>query len=592
MKNPGAVNTGASQESKIDDKINSQADNVHSKGSWNETDSDRPKWTYDTKVEATYDYSRADGKYAYSIVKGRNPDGSKTFKTMRHNLTPFSDREPGDKSQWHGGQGDEPKVLYRLPELIEARIKNPGVKVVITEGEKDADTAVELGFVATCNSGGALNWLDEFSLYLTGTDAIVCRDNDKRGIEHAKRVAASIAGYAKRARILAIPGYKDLTEWKEARVGAGKTIPEIAAELTELISAIKDDDSETIILSLEDWLKRDLEPADFICGNILTTTSRTIVDADTGLGKTLWTLALSLSCAAGLPFMHWPAARPIRVLYVDGEMSRRVMKERLEDAVRRFGLGSSLPPGMHMISHEDVPDGEWQPLNTPAGQALIEKIIARIGGVDLIVFDNIMALIEGDQKDEEGWRKTMPWIRKLTRQRIAQIWINHTGIDTTRAYGTKTREWQMDNTIHFDREQRTDTDVSFNLTFRKARERTPATRDQFCDVKVALVNDQWTWQASSGTSQQALSPLNRKFYEALCAATAKSGRQVNGCPAAAIDQWKDQCVGSGLIDPKAKPDSARTMMSKARLALIAANWIACNETDAWTRGPNSEVGPM
>lgn len=347
------------------------------------------------------------------------------------------------------------------------------------------------------------------------------------------------------------------------------------------------------ILELESWLNRDLEPCDFICGDWLTTTSRTIIDADTGIGKTLWALALAMSCAAGLPFMHWRSTRPIRVLYIDGEMSRRVMKERLADAVLRFGLNDRLPAGMYLLSHEDVPDGSWHPLNSPAGHGFIEKIIAHIGGVDLIVFDNIMALISGDQKDEEGWTKALPWIRRLSRRRIAQIWINHTGHDTTRGYGTKTREWQMDNIVHFDKVERADTDVSFNLVFRKARERAPATRNQFVEVKVALVNDQWTWEPSSGIGQQQRrTPLSKKFYEALCVATADSGRAVGGSPAASIEQWKTQCVSMGLIDPQDRPNSARTLLNKARRELIATNWIACNETDAWTLGPNLQGGPM
>jgi hypothetical protein len=47
------------------------------------------------------------------------------------------------------------------------------------------------------------------------------------------------------------------------------------------------------------------------------------------------------------------------------------------------------------------------------------------------------------------------------------------------AYGTKTREWQMDTVIHLEKADRPDTDVSFKLTFRKARERTPETRSDF-----------------------------------------------------------------------------------------------------------------
>src|SRR5262249_20125089 len=148
------------------------------------------------------------------------------------------------------------------------------------------------------------------------------------------------------------------------------------------------------------------------------------------------------------------------------------------------------PEGMHVLSHEDV-DG-FAPLNTREGQALVECQIERIGTLDLIMFDNVMCLISGDQKDEEGWRQVLPWVRSLTRRGIGQVWLHHTGHDETRSYGTKTREWQMDTVIHLEEVKRPDTDVSFLLTFRKARERTPDNRAAFADSKVALVDDHWT----------------------------------------------------------------------------------------------------
>ena len=151
----------------------------------------------------------------------------------------------------------------------------------------------------------------------------------------------------------------------------------------------------------------------------------------------------------------------------------------------------------------------------PDGQIDIQKQIRLIGQVDLIVFDNIMSLIAGDQKDEEGWAKAMPWINSLTRRKIAQVWLHHTGHDTSRGYGTKTREWQMDTVLQFDRVERPDSDVSFNLHFAKAREREPATRNDFRDVKIALVNNEWTWGAVSGGGQtNARVTAAEKFYEA------------------------------------------------------------------------------
>ena len=341
-----------------------------------------------------------------------------------------------------------------------------------------------------------------------------------------------------------------------------------------------------LITSIEDWIARDIEPPDFICGRWLTTTSRTLITGDTGLGKTLIALAMGLHCSAGLPFLHWPAARQCRTLYVDGEMSRRVNKQRLIDETGRMGM---VPNQMHLINHEDVPDGHWLPLNDVRGQKFIDTKIIELGGFDLVIFDNVMALISGDQKDEEGWHQVMPSVRSLTRKRIGQLWIHHTGHDTTRGYGTKTREWQMDNVIHLDAIERSGTDVSFKLAFHKAREREPSTRADFRDVEIALVDDQWTYSgAVSGVGQRNIQPKIKKFYEALCTATGASGTQMCGAPSATNDQWKRECERSGLVTPD-KRDSGRALMSKARFALVAANWIACNDELNWTLGPNPAV---
>src|SRR5262249_31653068 len=154
------------------------------------------------------------------------------------------------------------------------------------------------------------------------------------------------------------------------------------------------------------------------------------------------------------------------------EMSRRLLKERLAAETTRLGLA---PDTFFALSHEDIEN--MQPLNTRAGQQFIDSVIHDLGGIDFIAFDNVMALIAGDQKDEEGWRQTLPWVKSLPPRNIGQLWVHHTGHDETRSYGTKTREWHMDTTLHLDTVDRPDTDViSFQLTFRKARERTPATR--------------------------------------------------------------------------------------------------------------------
>ena len=285
------------------------------------------------------------------------------------------------------------------------------------------------------------------------------------------------------------------------------------------------------LFSLQGWLDRNLPPPDCLLGSWLTTTGRVFLYGPTGLGKTMIGLAIAMASAAGVGFLHWCGVRPCRVLFIDGEMSRRLLQRRLADEAARLGV---VPEGFHALSHENVEN--FTPLNTPQGQAFIDQLITKIGGLDLIVFDNVMSLIAGDQKDEEGWRQTMPWVRALTRRCIGQIWVHHTGHDEHHSYGTKTREWQMDTVIKL--EQRDNEDqgdgVSFKLAFEKARERTPGTRADFPNVKVALVADQWTCDAA-GARRAKVSPLGVKFLDALRDATiGNEANKMYECPAAAI----------------------------------------------------------
>ena len=105
---------------------------------------------------------------------------------------------------------------------------------------------------------------------------------------------------------------------------------------------VDDDEEEAApkgVLTLDDWLKRDMPEQNHLLGNLLSTTSRALIVGPTGLGKTMFGLALGIAIASNAGFLHWAAgSKAARVLYVDGEMSRGLMKRRLHDEVRRSGL--------------------------------------------------------------------------------------------------------------------------------------------------------------------------------------------------------------------------------------------------------------
>jgi hypothetical protein len=325
------------------------------------------------------------------------------------------------------------------------------------------------------------------------------------------------------------------------------------------------------ILPLVDWLGRDLPPADPLLGHWLTTTSRVLLSAPTGLGKSMIGIALGMRVAAGFPFLRWDGRRVCNVVYVDGEMSNRLLKDRLVAEAQRLGI---VPAGFHALSHEDVEN--FAPLNTPEGQKMIEEAIAKVGGAELLIFDNVMSLLAGNMKETEQWAATIPWVRALTAKKIGQLWLHHTN-NENQSYGDKTREWQMDTVVFAERVEREDTDVSMKLEFRKARERTPLTRADFADMDVALVGDEWIYSSPEGGNKTNPSPLGRKFLDAL-----KNAPAVTDGSRRCVSQeaWRQECLVLGLLD-KDRENSSRALFSKYRRELIAGNHIACNETHAW-----------
>jgi hypothetical protein len=123
----------------------------------------------------------------------------------------------------------------------------------------------------------------------------------------------------------------------------------------------------------------------------------------------------------------------------------------------------------------------------------------------------------------------------------------------------------MDTVAHLSEAKRPDTDVSFTLEFRKARERTPETRRDFDDVAVALVHDDWVSSAALERPTKP-SPLGRKFLMALQEVFAggdttlfQQGRAVRS------ELWRAECARLGLIDPS-KADSARTLFNKTSVS--------------------------
>jgi hypothetical protein len=145
----------------------------------------RPSRGNGSKIVATYDYTDEDGRLLYQVV--RRSDKS------------FPQRRPDGSGGWIWRLDDTRRVLYRLPQVIEA--VRTGRRVWIVEGEKDVHALEAAGEVATCNSGGAGCWQPEDARYFRGAKVAPIADKDKPGRGHALDIVRSLEGVASVVRI-------------------------------------------------------------------------------------------------------------------------------------------------------------------------------------------------------------------------------------------------------------------------------------------------------------------------------------------------------------------------------------------------------
>jgi hypothetical protein len=336
------------------------------------------------------------------------------------------------------------------------------------------------------------------------------------------------------------------------------------------------------VLTLEQLRNAEFGEADFLLGQLLSTTSRLELVGPTGIGKSNLLFAMALAIACGRDFLHWQAGRPGKVLYVDGEMSARLLRERAIDAARRAGY---LSDRLFFLSHALCED--LQPLNFPAGQAFIDQQIELIGGVDLVIFDNIQSLLVGDMKDEMAWQQTLPWVRSLTNRHIAQAWIHHTGHDESHGYGTKTREWQLDTVVLLQREDPGAADIRFRLDFIKARERTPDNRADFEPRLITLAGDEWTSEAAEGGSRGGHRPSAKdRALELLHDEIARHGT-IPGVdeeipsivPCVREERWRERFVRSNISD--GTPESVRKAFKRAAQGLVLDGRVGKRDPWVW-----------
>ncbi len=159
-----------------------------------------------------YDYKNEAGELKFQCVRIEtvNNEGKKS-KTFRH-------RQPDGKGEWLWNISNPPveKIPYRLPELLNSA---PDESVFIAEGEKDVDSLLDIGVIATCNPLGAGKWESGYNKFFHNRRCIILPDNDEPGKSHSAKIAESLLDTVAELKILNLPDLAekaDITDWINA----------------------------------------------------------------------------------------------------------------------------------------------------------------------------------------------------------------------------------------------------------------------------------------------------------------------------------------------------------------------------------------
>jgi hypothetical protein len=363
------------------------------------------------EITAAYDYTDEQGELLYQVT--------------RHYPKDFRQRRPDGAGGWAWGLNGARRVLYHLPELIQAS------EVFVCEGEKDVETVRAMGFCATCNSGGAEHWRPEFAKYFTGKNTTVIPDNDEPGRRHVLQVAGNLLGTAASVRVLELPRGKDVTDWTAAGGDAEKlaaladNVPTLTPAGLEALRArwfpsITPATPETGAPKIRDI--RDIPSVldcaatevSWLVGGWIAEGTVNVLTSEPGAGKTTVALAVASAIASGTNFAGMDTAkRPVLVL--DRENGSGFMADVLKRMRVKDGDGLRIWGGW---LQEQAPD--------PASAIVLGWALS-CDPKPFIVIDSLVAFHSGDENDSTETRAFMQQCRRLADLGATVMLLHHSG---------------------------------------------------------------------------------------------------------------------------------------------------------------------
>jgi hypothetical protein len=348
----------------------------------------------------------------------RDEQGRTLFEAVRYQPKDFKLRRPDGQGGWIWNLNGTRRVLYNLPAVIDAET------LLICEGEKDYGTGGRLGFVATCNPGGAGKRRAEYVEWLRGKHVVIIPDRDDPGCRHARDVARSLIGVAASMKLIEpLPQSKDLTEWVESGGTREKLLRII--EKTAVLTAVDVAKWCKPGVAVPGVLASEVKPEKitWLWDNHIPFGKVTLFDGDPDEGKSLVTIDLAARLTRGwtMPDTSEAGCPPAGVVIVSLEDGvAATIRPRLEAAgadLDRVRIVSTLTSRDGIERTPTIPD------DLPQIEAAIQDVSAR-----LLILDPLVAALGAETnsyRDQDIRRTLAPVTTLADRTRVAVVSIRH-----------------------------------------------------------------------------------------------------------------------------------------------------------------------
>ncbi|MBU2918070.1 AAA family ATPase [Psychrosphaera sp. F3M07] len=222
-------------------------------------------------------------------------------------------------------------------------------------------------------------------------------------------------------------------------------------------------------------LKKDIEEPYVIVPDLLVSGEATMYAALAGGAKTYTMQYLAACVATGSSFLGMPAAKPLRVVIVDGELSEIQIQQRFSKLFNYLGVHPQ--DGFLTIIHKKSYPNGLPDLSKPEGY---EEIRPELELADAVFLDNLSALYRDDEElIQNDWNYYNSSLDELRNAGKAVFVLHHTDKASTNYRGHSEIARAIDNAFIAVKDNKQSNDFKTVIRVKRPKSRNGAAGEEF-----------------------------------------------------------------------------------------------------------------